>query len=326
MQRYGRFGDPAYWEARYDPEATSVPNLAASAESTYDWYLDYCTKPSSPLRNILRAYAPPSTFPHVLDIGCGDSGLCREMSADGYGVVGSDIAASAGAAQPGVRFVHGSAEMLPFRSGGFDVAIEKGTIDAMLCSDGGGGKDAVLRLLAEASRVACDGWLVCISYADPGERVPLLLEGLVECHGVRAHRIPIRTRNAFNGRRFHYVYACRLGAPLPPAFTATEDDDGEAEALLQACVAHDEARVTELLRGGASATSTTANLELTSPCMLAAGVGAIGCLQALLDAAGAEHALQGADVLGQTALHHAAMGGQARSLAAASCTRHVTTT
>ena len=136
------------------------------------------------------------------------------MGADGYAVVGTDIAASAGIAQRGVRFVHGSAEMLPFRSSSFDVAFEKGTIDAMLCA--GGSADAVLRLLAEVSRVACAGWLMCVSYADPEARVPLLLEGLSECQGVRAHRVPIVTRNGFNGRRFHYLYACRLGAPLPP--------------------------------------------------------------------------------------------------------------
>eukprot|EP00966_Prymnesium_polylepis_P314116 7259138-Prymnesium_polylepis.1 len=160
---------------------------------------------------------------------------------------------------------------------------------------------------------------MCVSYADPEARVPLLLEGLSECQGVRAHRVPIVTRNGFNGRRFHYLYACRLGAPLPPDSVAgmtTDDEDARAEALLRACVAHDEERVAELLRGGACATSTSGNLELTTPCMLAAGVGALGCLLALVDAAGVEHVLESADVLGQTALHHAAMGGQPETLAA----------
>ena len=73
MERYRRFGEASYWQARYDPEVTSVPNLAIS--TSYDWYMEYCRAPSSPLRNIVRKCAPPSAFPHVLDIGCGDSTL-----------------------------------------------------------------------------------------------------------------------------------------------------------------------------------------------------------------------------------------------------------
>ena len=61
--------------------------------------MEYCLEPPSPLRTILQSCAPAARFPRVLDLGCGDSTLCREMARDGYLAVGTDVAASAGAAQ-----------------------------------------------------------------------------------------------------------------------------------------------------------------------------------------------------------------------------------
>lgn len=317
MEKYRSFGDAEYWEARYDPNVTDVPNPNDGlVASSYDWYEEYSAEPSSPLRNIIRAHAPPSISMCCLDIGCGDSNLCQAMSADGFAMVATDIALSAGSAQSGVAFVQADGQRLPFRADSFECAIDKGTIDAMLCAaatPSSGNRVAALRLLTEAARVVrAGGWFMSISYSSPQERVPLLLEGLTTCGGVRAHRVPIGTRNGYNGCRAHHIYACRLGADLPPAAAAGSDDD----ALLQrACLEHDEAQVTALLDRGASAVSTACNLQGTTPAMLAAGVGARGCLAALVAAAGAEHTRRSADLLGHTALHHSAMAGQEGTLA-----------
>ena len=103
VEQDARFAQESYWQARYDTHDATVENIAtAGADDTtpyHDWYMEYRLEPSSALRSILQSCAPATRFPRVLDLGCGDSTLCREMARDGYLAVGTDVAASAGAAQ-----------------------------------------------------------------------------------------------------------------------------------------------------------------------------------------------------------------------------------
>jgi len=360
VPRESLYGEAAYWQARYDASDASVQNIG------HDWYEEYRVEPSSPLRNLLRAYAPVATSPRVVDIGCGDSQLCRQMSLDGYAVIGTDLARSAGAAQEGCSFVHCSAAAMPFARGSFDVAVDKGTMDAMLCAeDSESGRARVLQWLRECLRVVRPGGcLVSVSYSHPGAREPLLREGLGapdacgrvgttsdadasdaqpcdvggsgRAHSggggselaIHAHRIPCAARNSFNGRRFHYVYVCQLpgerrgSRPTPPSAASigsgadAEREEEGGRLLLRACAARDEACVAALLARGVSAVGTTLDLCGTTPCMVAAGLGAVGCLRALVAAAGVQHLLSARDVLGSTALLHAASAGEPATLAA----------
>ena len=152
VEKLPEYATPAYWEARYDVTDAAVPNLADANEHrrAYDWYLDYSALPSSsPLRNILRAAAPPTAHPRVLDVGCGDSALCVAMAVDGYAAVyGVDPSGSAMVAQRRLAMEAGAGAVascapvaqlrcdgrrLPFACRCFDAVIEKGTLDAMLC-------------------------------------------------------------------------------------------------------------------------------------------------------------------------------------------------
>lgn len=91
--------------------------------------------------------------------------------------------------------------------------------------------------------------------------------------------------------------------------------------LVRAIVAHDEKCVRALLSGGGvSADAPAFDLRGTTACMVAAGVGAVGCLHALSEALAEstdnskQHLLRATDVLGQTAMHHAAAAGESTTL------------
>ena len=408
IQREPLYGEAAYWEARYDPCDTSVINIGESSSgspSSHDWYIEYTPDQFSVLRNIVLAHAPVKSFPCVIDVGCGDSSLCREMSRDNYLAVATDLARSAGVAQCGSSFVHCSAGSLPFAQHSFDIAVEKGTIDAMCCSKASGkGRADAVSLLRECARVVRPGgWVFSVSYASPEQRVPLLREGLGGDGGDTARALEVQTlswrvqcgsRNGFNGKRFHCIYACRLlpdpllpdPLPGPPPGFQIEGIEGGGEAmdervevlaavqpgraarslpislprqddnsssqrravkrgrlmatkkeitrerdaerkiegqrlLVRAIVAHDEKCVRALLSGGGvSADAPAFDLRGTTACMVAAGVGAVGCLHALSEALAEstdnskQHLLRATDVLGQTAMHHAAAAGESTTL------------
>jgi len=317
MERDARFAQESYWQSRYDTSDNTVVNIAHAADgaSFYDWYIEYRIKPSSPLRNVMQDCAPATQFPRVIDLGCGDSALCRELWRDSYMAVGIDIAASAGHAQRtlvgGVpSFVHCRVAALPLRANSFDVAMDKGTLDALLCC---GDERGARELLAQVCRIVRDGgWFFSVTYACPDQRIPLLLSGLPGCRRVRVHKLTLTTRNRFNGRRFHYLYTCRQGSGNSSSVLGNEAR--LAGRLVAACVTHDVSTTTTLLANGVSPLCTSGNLEGTTASMVAAGVGALGCLRVLADAAGANHMRTACDVLGNAALHHAAKAGQSATL------------
>ncbi|CAN0044779.1 unnamed protein product, partial [Hapterophycus canaliculatus] len=80
----------------------------------------------------------------------------------------------------GVEFVVLDARDLPFAAGSFDLVVDKGTVDAMLCDNSG--KDNARAICREAGRVvAPGGWFVIVSHVHPStiEGVELMTETLV---------------------------------------------------------------------------------------------------------------------------------------------------
>jgi|GEM_PF-754363 len=63
----------------------------------------------------------------ILEIGCGPGDDARRLAAQGHEVTAVDVEASEGwrLPSPGVTFVEGSAERLPFGDGGFDAVLER---------------------------------------------------------------------------------------------------------------------------------------------------------------------------------------------------------
>ena len=68
---------------RYDDDNQTVQNPRELSSLSHDWYMEYTRDTASTLRRIITSCAPASDFPQTLDLGCGDSGLCSGMAADG---------------------------------------------------------------------------------------------------------------------------------------------------------------------------------------------------------------------------------------------------
>jgi SAM-dependent methyltransferase len=67
----------------------------------------------------------------VLDVACGLGYVCERLAERGHAVVGCDVAVSAGrrGRQPGVHWVDGNVEELPFRDGAFDTVVSTHTLE-----------------------------------------------------------------------------------------------------------------------------------------------------------------------------------------------------
>lgn len=158
------YGDAAYWDERYNQEP-----------SCFDWYQGYAG-----LEPILRRHI--ARHVRVLQLGVGTSQLQADMAAAGYSnVVNLDISSVAIAHMAELhKGLHqltyrvGDARSMPeFGDCSFGAVIDKGTLDAILCSptalaDG-------TRMLREAHRVlAPGGSLVVVTYGEPGSRLALL--------------------------------------------------------------------------------------------------------------------------------------------------------
>lgn len=123
------YGDPKYWDKRYSENEGSM----------FDWLEDY--QSLKPLLSDLI----PSKSARILIIGCGNAPLSEDLYDDGYlNVVNIDISSVVikqmrernSEKRPGMVYeVMDCTEMKEFADNTFDVAIDKSTIDALLCGD-----------------------------------------------------------------------------------------------------------------------------------------------------------------------------------------------
>lgn len=110
------------------------------------------------------AVQAPRPGARVLDAGCGsgaDAFLARDLAGAGGRVVGLDLvgemlaparAALAAAPRPGLRFVRGSIESLPFPDGAFDLLLSNGALN--LVPDKGAAFRELRRVLAPGGVLA----------------------------------------------------------------------------------------------------------------------------------------------------------------------------
>jgi SAM-dependent methyltransferase len=158
--------DPAQvarlWEA-------NAPAWVALSRAGWDLYRDHLNTPA-----FLRLL-PPVAGLRGIDIGCGEASNTRAVAARGARITALDVApsflaaaAATEAADPrGIRFVQGSALLLPFADGSFDFAT------AFMCLMDVPQPDAAL---AEAARILRPGGFLQFSilhpsYTGPGRRV-----------------------------------------------------------------------------------------------------------------------------------------------------------
>eukprot|EP00929_Paragymnodinium_shiwhaense_P064430 TRINITY_DN32264_c0_g1_i1.p1 TRINITY_DN32264_c0_g1~~TRINITY_DN32264_c0_g1_i1.p1 ORF type:complete len:365 (-),score=78.17 TRINITY_DN32264_c0_g1_i1:27-1121(-) len=118
------YAEGTYWDQRFSTEDTAG----------FDWYVTF-----EELENIFDNYCPAEDKPRVLMVGCGNSELSSQMYKAGYrGIVNIDISNSVLAQMQKqsqgleMEWLQMDATAMDFESAQFDVAIDKGTLDALM--------------------------------------------------------------------------------------------------------------------------------------------------------------------------------------------------
>jgi SAM-dependent methyltransferase len=153
------YGTREYWEERY------------RAGETEDWLQ---TWPA--LRPIVSPRIARET--RVAILGCGTSTLGEEMWDDGWrDVVALDYVGRAAtmmqaraAGRPGLRYLQADVRRLPLPTGSIAAAIDKSTLDALMCH---ANPELVIgEMRAELARVLRPGGVwICVSMRPPDERL-----------------------------------------------------------------------------------------------------------------------------------------------------------
>ncbi|KAH7872935.1 S-adenosyl-L-methionine-dependent methyltransferase [Lentinula edodes] len=125
-----QYGTKQYWNQRYAREAD---------DASFDWFKSY-----SEISDILRSLIPDKRS-RILMLGCGNSKLSEDMYDDGYhNIVNTDYSSIIvekmkqrhGDARPQMEWHEMDVRDLKFDDSSFDVAIDKGTMDAMMTAKG----------------------------------------------------------------------------------------------------------------------------------------------------------------------------------------------
>ncbi|KAK9896533.1 S-adenosyl-L-methionine-dependent methyltransferase, partial [Cystobasidium minutum MCA 4210] len=121
------YGRKDYWDERY------------SKEETFDWFRTF-----GDIAEHIHEYVPDKKS-RIVMLGCGNSTLSQDMYDDGYQeIVNIDYSPVCIAkmqalhqeARPRMTWLEGDIRDLPLESAAFDVAIDKGTMDAMMTAKG----------------------------------------------------------------------------------------------------------------------------------------------------------------------------------------------
>ena len=159
------YGDPKYWENRYK-----------NSKSTFDWLEDY-----NSLKSIISDLIPEENkkFSTILNLGCGNSLLCEEMYDDGYkNIINIDLSETVikymekrnKEIRKKLKFFVMDCRELNINNNSIDLAIDKSTIDALLCGENS--FINVAKMLKEVQRVLkIGGYYLMISYGCPENRL-----------------------------------------------------------------------------------------------------------------------------------------------------------
>lgn len=155
------YGDPTYWDDRY----------AKNAGSMFDWLEDY-----NSLKAILSQYLKPEY--KILVIGCGNANFSEDLYDAGFPHIYNIDISKVVINQMKKRNAHRKLMKwefmdcckLTYPDNFFDIAIDKSTIDALLCGDNSYVITALM--LKESQRVIKEngGIYLAISYGKPETR------------------------------------------------------------------------------------------------------------------------------------------------------------
>ena len=213
------YGDPKYWENRYK-----------NSKSTFDWLEDYGS-----LKSIISDLIPEENkkFSTILNLGCGNSLLCEEMYDDGYkNIINIDLSETVikymekrnKEIRKKLKFFVMDCRELNINNNSIDLAIDKSTIDALLCGENS--FINVAKMLKEVQRVLkIGGYYLMISYGCPENRLihierkflgfDIKIFKIVKNEKVEISMNENNNNNNFNkddNNNFespHYVYICK---------------------------------------------------------------------------------------------------------------------
>ncbi|PIA55593.1 hypothetical protein AQUCO_00700120v1 [Aquilegia coerulea] len=158
--------DPTYWDERF------------KSEEHYEWFKDY-----SHFQHLIQQHIPSNSNSNssVLELGCGNSKLCEELSKDGItDITCIDLSPIAvenlrsrllDKGYKDIKVLVADMLELPFGEESFDVVIEKGTMDVLFVDSGDPWNpraetvNKVTTMLKEVHRVLKqDGIFISISF------------------------------------------------------------------------------------------------------------------------------------------------------------------
>eukprot|EP01121_Diplochlamys_sp_Union-15-3_P001523 TRINITY_DN11313_c0_g1_i1.p1 TRINITY_DN11313_c0_g1~~TRINITY_DN11313_c0_g1_i1.p1 ORF type:complete len:216 (-),score=42.39 TRINITY_DN11313_c0_g1_i1:16-663(-) len=156
------YGNKEYWDHKY------------LEERIFDWYQDYFS-----LKDLLNNLIPKTK--RVLVVGCGNSKLSEDMVNDGYeSVINVDVAhivvkqmqkrSKEQKLENKLSFMTMDVRALAFRTAAIDIVVDKGTLDALACSENYSNNIAMM--CSEISRTLVKGGVfLVITYGDPASRL-----------------------------------------------------------------------------------------------------------------------------------------------------------
>jgi 2-polyprenyl-3-methyl-5-hydroxy-6-metoxy-1,4-benzoquinol methylase len=173
------YGKKSYWNGRYDCNFIEE-------QSTYEWYMDWKKLKTYmiPFMQSIIIESDDSTIPirksvqhgKILDIGCGDSNMSADMHLiDEFNDIISIDFSEVAIKKMKSMYPHFNNQMyqimdvtaMSFESNSFHIIIDKGTFDAVLCSD----ERHWISMLNECSRVLKrHGKMFVITYDHPKNR------------------------------------------------------------------------------------------------------------------------------------------------------------
>ena len=170
------YSDKSYWDSRF----------SASSSSDFDWYADW---------NQLKSHFSFLTkSDKILIVGCGNSKLSIQMYEDNYkDILNIDISSvvikQMSEKYPHLKFEEMDATDMSYISGTFDCVIDKGTLDAVMCS---GQSMPAVNLIREMHRVTKLNKNFCIvTYGAPDTRLDYFKKILEEDCEIKYEKISL---------------------------------------------------------------------------------------------------------------------------------------